>query len=317
MLTFLARRLLLIIPTMIGVAVAVFFLIRVMPGDVVVVKLRADGANVTEETIQAERKRLGLDKPLLQQFGDYLWGLAQFDLGKSLWTGDSVGKEIATRFPVSFQVAIMATLIAIFIAVPLGTISAIYRDTWIDYVVRVFAVSGLAIPSFWLGMLMILGLLSFFNWLPKIGYVSIFQDPWTNLSALIWPALSVGYRYAAVATRMMRSALLEVMREDYIRTARAKGVFQKLVVRRHALRNSLLPVVTVVGLEFAFLIGGLVVTEQVFNLNGIGKLFVDATTRGDFNLIQGLVLLIALIFIVVNLIVDLIYGWLDPRIRLS
>jgi peptide/nickel transport system permease protein len=317
MLTFLARRLLLIIPTMIGVAVAVFFLIRVMPGDVVVVKLRADGANVTEETIQAERKRLGLDKPLIQQFGDYIWGLAQFDLGKSLWTGDSVGKEIATRFPVSFQVAIMATLIAVFIAVPLGTLSAIYRDTWIDYVVRVFAVSGLAIPSFWLGMLIILMLLSFFNWLPKIGYVSIFQDPWTNLSALIWPALSVGYRYAAVATRMMRSALLEVMREDYIRTARAKGVFQKLVVRRHALRNSLLPVVTVVGLEFAFLIGGLVVTEQVFNLNGIGKLFVDATTRGDFNLIQGLVLLIALIFIVVNLIVDLIYGWLDPRIRLS
>jgi len=317
MLTFLVRRLLLIIPTMVGVAIAVFFLIRVMPGDVVVVKLRADGAAVSEETIQAERKRLGLDKPLYEQFGEYLWGLARFDLGKSLWTGESVGREIATRFPVSFQVAIMATLIAVLIAVPLGTLSALYRDTWIDYVVRVLAVSGLAIPSFWLGMLIILMLLSVFNWLPKIGYVSIFEDPVANLSALIWPALSVGYRYAAVATRMMRSALLEVFREDYIRTARAKGVYQKLVVRRHALRNSLLPVVTVVGLEFAFLIGGLVVTEQVFNLNGIGKLFVDATTRGDFNLIQGLVLLIAMIFIVVNLIVDLIYGMLDPRIRLS
>lgn len=317
MLTFLVRRLLLIIPTLIGVAVAVFFLIRVMPGDVVVVKLRADGAAVSEETIQAERKRLGLDKPLYEQFGEYIWGLAHFDLGKSLWTGDSVGREIVTRFPVSFQVAIMATLIAVLIAVPLGTLSALYRDTWIDYVIRVVAVSGLAIPSFWLGMLIILMLLSVFNWLPKIGYVSIFEDPITNLSALIWPALSVGYRYAAVATRMMRSALLEVFREDYIRTARAKGVYQKLVVRRHALRNSLLPVVTVVGLEFAFLIGGLVVTEQVFNLNGIGKLFVDATTRGDFNLIQGLVLLIAVIFIVVNLIVDLIYGLLDPRIRLS
>jgi peptide/nickel transport system permease protein len=317
MLTFLVRRLLLIIPTLVGVAVAVFFLIRVMPGDVVVVKLRADGAAVSEETIQAERKRLGLDKPLYQQFGEYMWGLARFDLGKSLWTGDSVGKEILTRFPVSFQVAIMATLIAVIIAVPLGTLSALYRDTWVDYVVRIIAVSGLAIPSFWLGMLLILMLLSVFNWLPKIGYVSIFEDPVANLSALIWPAISVGYRYAAVATRMMRSALLEVMREDYIRTARAKGVFQKLVVRRHALRNSLLPVVTVVGLEFAFLIGGLVVTEQVFNLNGIGKLFVDATTRGDFNLIQGLVLMIAVIFIIVNLIVDLIYGLLDPRIRLS
>jgi peptide/nickel transport system permease protein len=299
------------------VAVAVFFLIRVMPGDVVVVKLRADGAQVTEEAIQAERRRLGLDKPLIAQFGDYMWGLTRLDLGKSLWTGESVAKEIAIRFPVSFQVAIMATLIAVLIAIPLGVLSAIYRDTWVDNVIRVIAVSGLAIPGFWLGMLIILMLLAVFNWLPKIGYVSIFQDPVANLSALIWPALSVGYRYAAVVTRMMRSALLEVMREDYIRTARAKGVFQNLVVRRHAVRNALLPVVTVVGLEFAFLIGGLVVTEQVFNLNGIGKLFVDATTRGDFTLIQGLVLLIATIFVLVNLVVDIVYGWLDPRIRLN
>jgi peptide/nickel transport system permease protein len=317
MLGYIIRRLFLVIPTLVGVAVAVFFLIRVMPGDVVVVKLRADGAQVTEETIQAERKRLGLDKPLIVQFTDYMVGLTRFDLGKSLWTGQSVFEEIKIRFPVSLQVAIMATLIAVFIAIPLGTLSAVYRDTWIDYSVRVLAVSGLAIPSFWLGMLIILGLLAFFNWLPKIGYVSIFEDPIANLSALIWPALSVGYRYAAVATRMMRSALLEVMREDYIRTARAKGVYQKLVMRRHALRNAMLPVVTVVGLEFAFLIGGLVVTEQVFNLNGIGKLFVDATARGDFTLIQGLVLLIAVNFILVNLVVDLLYAWLDPRIRLS
>jgi peptide/nickel transport system permease protein len=317
MLGFIIRRLILVIPTLIGVAVAVFFLIRVMPGDVVVVKLRADGAQVTEETIQAERKRLGLDKPLAAQFADYMIGLAKFDLGKSLWTGQSVMDEIKIRFPVSLQVAIMATIIAVLIAIPLGTLSAVYRDTWIDYSVRVLAVSGLAIPSFWLGMLIILGLLAFFNWLPKIGYVSIFEDPVANLAALIWPAISVGYRYAAVATRMMRSALLEVMREDYIRTARAKGVFQKLVMRRHALRNAMLPVVTVVGLEFAFLIGGLVVTEQVFNLNGIGKLFVDATARGDFTLIQGLVLLIAVNFIIVNLVVDLLYAVLDPRIRLS
>jgi peptide/nickel transport system permease protein len=297
--------------------VAVFFLIRVMAGDVVVVKLRADGAAVSEETIQAERKRLGLDKPLHVQFVDYLVGLSRLDLGNSLWTGDSVAREIVVRIPVSFQIALMATFIAILIAIPLGTISALYRDTWIDHLVRVLAVSGLAIPSFWLGMLIILALLSLFNWLPKIGYVSIFEDPITNLSALIWPAVSVGYRYAAVATRMMRSALLEVMREDYIRTARAKGVWTRLIMRRHALRNALLPVVTVIGLEFAFLIGGLVVTEQVFNINGIGKLFVDATARGDFNLIQGLVLFIATVFIFVNLMVDVLYAWLDPRIRLS
>jgi len=317
MLSFLVRRILLAIPTLIGVAVVTFFLIRVVPGDPVVVKLRADGAPISEATIQAERKRLGLDKPIYEQFVDYMVGLARLDLGRSLWTGQPVADEIATRFPVSFQVAIMATLIALLIAIPLGILSAVYRDTWVDYVVRIVAVSGLAIPSFWLGMLIIMALLAMFNWLPKIGYVSIFQDPVANLSALIFPALAVGYRYAAVATRMMRSALLEVLREDYIRTARAKGVYRQLVVRRHALRNALLPVVTVVGLEFAFLIGGLVVTEQVFNLNGIGKLFVDATTRGDFTLIQGLVLLIAVIFIVVNIIVDVLYGMLDPRIRLS
>ena len=317
MIRFLVRRLALLIPTLLGVAVAVFFLIRVMPGDVVVVKLRADGANITQETIDAERRRLGLDKPLSAQFADYMVGLAHGDLGNSLWTGQPVTKEIALRFPVSLQVAIMATIIALLIAIPLGILSAVYRDTWIDYVVRIVAVSGLAIPSFWLGMLMIMALLAWKDWLPPIGYVPLFQDPIANLQVTIMPAISVGYRYAAIATRMMRSALLEVLREDYIRTARAKGLYQSLVVRRHALRNALLPVVTVIGLEFAFLIGGLVVTEQVFNLNGIGKLFVDATTRGDFNLIQGLVLLIALTFIVVNLVVDLLYGVLDPRIRVS
>jgi peptide/nickel transport system permease protein len=314
---YIVRRLFLVIPTLIGVAVAVFFLIRVMPGDVVVVKLRADGAAISEETIQAERKRLGLDKPLYSQFVDYMVGLTHFDLGKSLWTGEPVTKEIAIRMPVSFQIAVMAGIIAVLIAIPLGTISALYRDSWVDHAVRVVAVSGLAIPSFWLGMLIILALLSMFNWLPKIGYVPFWQDPLGNLAVTIWPAASVGYRYAAVATRMMRSSLLEVMREDYIRTARAKGVWTRLIMSRHALRNALLPVVTVIGLEFAFLIGGLVVTEQVFNINGIGKLFVDATARGDFNLIQGLVLLIATIFIFVNLLVDLLYGWLDPRIRLT
>lgn len=317
MVRFLIRRLLLVVPTLLGVAVAVFFLIRVMPGDVVMMKFMAEGATVSQDVLDTERKRLGLDKPLYAQFTEYMVRLTRLDLGKSLWTGESVSKEIATRAPVSFQIAIMATIIAVLIALPLGTISALYRDTWIDHGVRVIAVSGLAIPSFWLGMLIIMMLLSVFNWLPPIGYVSIFENPIANLSALIWPAIAVGYRYAAVATRMMRSALLEVMREDYIRTARAKGVWAKLIVSRHALRNAMLPVITVIGLEFAFLIGGLVVTEQVFNINGIGKLFVDATTRGDFNLIQGLVLFIATIFILVNLIVDLLYGLLDPRIRPS
>jgi peptide/nickel transport system permease protein len=262
-----------------------------------------------------ERQRLGLDKPLIAQFGDWMVGLATLDFGRSMWTGRSVAYEIGLRLELSLQVAIMATIIAVLIAIPLGTISALYQNTWIDYVVRVLAIAGLAVPSFWLGMLMILALLLWFNWLPPITFTPFYKDPLQNLSQLIWPALAVGYRYSAVATRMTRSTLLEVMREDYIRTARAKGVFERLVVARHAMRNALLPVVTVIGLEFAFLIGGLVVTEQVFNLNGIGKLFVEATSRGDYTMIQALVMLVAAFFILINFAVDLLYAALDPRIR--
>jgi len=315
MLAYAVNRILLMIPTLIGVAVLVFFMLRIMPGDVVELKLKADGAAVTQETLDLERERLGLDKPLLAQFGDWMAGVATFNYGQSMWTGRPVAYEIGIRLELSLQVAVMATVIAILIAIPLGTISALYQNTWIDYVVRILAIAGLAVPSFWLGMLMMLGLLIFFNWLPPITFTHFYENPLENLSQLIWPALAVGYRYSAVATRMTRSTLLEVMREDYIRTARAKGVFERLVVARHAMRNALLPVVTVIGLEFAFLIGGLVVTEQVFNLNGIGKLFVEATTRGDYTMTQALVMLVAFFFILVNFTVDLLYAALDPRIR--
>jgi len=205
--------------------------------------------------------------------------------------------------------------VAVLLSIPLGTIAALRQDTWVDYVVRVFSIAGLAMPSFWLGILMILGMLIFFRWLPPMFFTPIWVDPWANLSQLIWPALAVGYRYSAVATRMTRSAVLEVLREDYIRTARAKGLWERLILTRHALKNAMLPVVTVIGLEFAFLIGGLVVTEQVFNLNGIGMLFVEAITRRDYTMTQALVLLVSFTFIVVNFVMDLVYAWLDPRIR--
>jgi peptide/nickel transport system permease protein len=315
MLSYIANRVLLMIPTLVGVAVLVFFMLRIMPGDIVELKLKADGAAVTQQTLDMERKRLGLDKPLLAQFGDWMVGVATFNYGQSMWTGRPVSYEIGIRLELSLQVAIMATIIAVLIAIPLGTISALYQNTWIDYVVRVLSIAGLAVPSFWLGMLMMLGLLFWFNWLPPITFTHLYQDPLQNIAQLIWPALAVGYRYSAVATRMTRSTLLEVMREDYIRTARAKGVFERLVVARHAMRNALLPVITVIGLEFAFLIGGLVVTEQVFNLNGIGKLFVEATSRGDYTMIQALVMLVAAFFILINFTVDLLYAALDPRIR--
>jgi peptide/nickel transport system permease protein len=315
MLRYTLSRIFLMIPTLIGVAVVVFFMLRVVPGDVVEVKLRGDGGNVTEEVLDMERRRLGLDKPLLYQFGDWMVGLAKLDLGKSMWTERPVIEEIVVRLELSLEVAILATIFAVLLAIPLGTTAALFRDTWIDYLVRILTIGGLSIPSFWFGMLIIILLLYFFNWLPPITFTPIYVDPVANLTQLIWPAMAVGYRYCAVTARMVRSTLLEVLSEDYIRTARAKGVFEKLVVSRHALRNAMLPAITVIGLEFAFLIGGLVVTEQVFNLNGLGQLFVQSVSRNDFMLIQGLVMMIAVFYVFVNLVVDLLYAVFDPRIR--
>jgi peptide/nickel transport system permease protein len=305
------------IPTLLGVAVLVFFLLRLMPGDPVATMLLGDagGANISQEVIEQERSRLGLDRPLWVQFLKWFGGVLQGDFGVSMWTGRSVAYEIGIRLELSLQVAVMATILAVLLALPLGTLSAIFKDTWIDQSIRVFSIAGLAVPSFWLGMIIILLLLTYFSWIPPLTFTSFVDNPWENLSQLIWPALAVGYRYSAVSTRMMRSSILEVLQEDYIRTARAKGVVERLVVARHAMRNALLPVVTVIGLEFAFLIGGLVVTEQVFNLNGIGRLFVQAVARSDFTMIQALVLLVSVFFVLVNFVMDLMYAFLDPRIR--
>lgn len=315
MLRYIINRLLLMIPTLLGVAVLVFLMLRMMPGDIVELKLLAEGGNVDAATLAAERARLGLDKSMWSQFVDWMVGLFTLDFGISMWTGRPVVEEISSRLELSMQVALMATFLAIIIAIPLGTLSALFKDTWIDQVIRVFAIAGLAVPSFWLGMIIILVLLLNFNWIPPLTYTPIYEDPWRNLSQLIWPAMAVGYRYSAVSTRMMRSTILEVLQEDYIRTARAKGVLERLVITRHAMRNAMLPVITVIGLEFAFLIGGLVVTEQVFNLNGLGKLFVETVTRGDFTMVQALVMLIAGFFIIINFIVDLLYAVFDPRVR--
>jgi peptide/nickel transport system permease protein len=315
MLRYTINRVLLMIPTLLGVAVLVFFLLRVVPGDIVEIKLRGDGGSVTQETIDMERKRLGLDRPLLTQFGGWMVGMATLDFGNSMWTERPVVTEIAGRLELSLQVAIMATVVAVLLAIPMGTMAALFRDSWIDYTVRILTIGGLSIPSFWFGMLIMLTLLALFNWLPPITFTPIYVDPIANLTQLIWPALAVGYRYCAVVARMIRSSLLEVMNEDYIRTARAKGVYERLVISRHALRNALLPAITVIGLEFTFLIGGLVVTEQVFNLNGIGQLFVQSVSRNDFTLIQGMVMLIASFYVFVNLAIDLLYAVFDPRIR--
>ena len=320
---YIAKRLLLMIPTLIGAAILVFFLLRLIPGDVCELRLAGSGLYVDPAEIELCRNNLGLNDPILWQFLSFITGLFTFNFGESMFTGRPITYEIGLRFELSLQVAIMATVTATLIAIPLGTISAVKQNTWIDYVVRIFSIAGIAIPSFWLGIMIILGLLIFTQawfgtaWMPPIDYVPIWEDPMRNLSQLIWPAVATGYRYSAVATRMTRSTLLEVLREDYVRTARAKGLLEKLIINRHALKNALLPVITIIGIEFAFLMGGLVVTEQVFNLNGLGKLFVESVLNQDFSMTQALVMIVVIVFVFTNFVIDVMYAWLDPRIRYS
>ena len=313
---YILKRLAAMVPTLLGVAVLIFVLLRVIPGDVVEARYLTQGSQFqSQDLMDQERHKLGLDQSLWKQFTTWMAGLARLDFGLSMWTGSPITEEIKLRFALSLQLAVMASLLAQLLAIPLGILAAVKQDTWIDYAVRVFSIAGLATPSFWLGILMILTMLIVFHWVPPMVFTPFWVNPWENLAQLIWPALAVGYRYSAVGTRMMRSAMLEVLREDYIRTARAKGLWLKLILTRHALKNAVLPVLTVMSLEFAFLLGGLVVTEQVFNLNGLGLLFVEAISHRDYTLTQALVMLVATFFLFVNFFVDIAYAWIDPRIR--
>ena len=321
---YIIKRLLLTIPTLFGAAILVFFLMRLIPGDICELRLAGSGGYFDEAALKICQHEIGIDRPMIVQLGNYLWGLATFNFGNSMWTGRPIVTEISLRFELSLMIAILATVTATVIAIPLGTIAAIKQDTWIDYVVRTFSIAGIAIPSFWFGIMIIFAILfstqwwTGVPWMPPIQYRSSWTS-WANISnnlaLLIWPAIATGYRYSAVATRMTRSAMLEVLREDYIRTARAKGLVERLIIRRHSLKNAMLPVVTVISLEFAFLIGGLVVTEQVFNLNGLGKLFVESVTNYDYTMTQALVMLVVAVAVFTNFLVDVLYAWLDPRIR--
>ncbi len=314
--TYLTKRLLLIVPTLFGVAAVVFVIMRVIPGDVTLLILGGDQTGrIDPQQVAAMRQQLGLDQPLAVQFGTWLWGVVRLDFGKSLWTGQPVIEEVLIRLPLSLEVAILATIVSVLLAIPLGMLAAVRQDSWVDYVIRVGSIGGQAIPSFWVGILVILFLVIYFGWGPPLEFTPPWIDPWANFQQLVWPVVTVGYRYAAVTTRMTRSTVLEVLREDYIRTAWAKGLRERVVVIRHALKNAMLPVITLIGTEFAFLIGGLVVTETVFTLNGVGRFVVDAVAHRDYPVVQALVFLIAFCFVVVNLLIDLTYAWFDPRIR--
>ena len=314
--TYIAKRLLLIVPTLFGAAALVFVIMRVIPGDVALLIFGGDQAgHIDPKQLEAMRHRLGLDQPLVVQFGTWLWGVLRFDFGNSLWTGRPVVEELLIRLPLSLELALAATAVSVLIAIPFGILAASRQDTWVDYLVRVVSIGGLAIPSFWVGILIILFLVIYFGWGPPLEFTPPWVNPWANFQMMVWPVLTVGYRYAAVTTRMTRSTMLEVLREDYIRTAWAKGLAERAIVIRHALKNSMLPVITLIGTEFAFLIGGLVVTETVFTLNGVGRFMIDAVAHRDYPVVQALIFLIAFGFVVVNLLVDLTYAWFDPRIR--
>jgi len=314
--TYILKRILLIVPTLLGAATLVFLIMRVIPGDVALLILGGDGAGqIDQKQLVAVRQKLGLDQPLIVQFLTWLWGVVRFDFGTSLWTGQPVVQELLIRLPLSLELALFATMVSVIIAIPLGMLAAMRQDTWVDYVVRIISIGGLAIPGFWVGILTILALVIFFSWGPPLEFTPPWVDPWANFQMMVWPIVTVGYRFSAVTTRMTRSTVLEVLREDYIRTAWAKGLAERVIVVRHALKNAMLPVITLIGTEFAFLIGGLVVTETVFTLNGIGRFVVDAVAHRDYPVVQALVFLTAFAFVVVNLLVDLTYAWFDPRIR--
>jgi peptide/nickel transport system permease protein len=270
---------------------------------------------MNQEALQRIRSELGLDQPLIVQYGEWVWNALRFDFGNSYWTRQPVIEELGRRYPMTANLALMSLLLGTLIAIPIGVLSAVRQDTVVDYAARIFSIAGLSIPNFWLAILIILGLVHYFKWLPPLDYAPFWVDPWLNFKQLVFPALATGYRLSAIGARMTRSSILEVLREDYVRTARAKGVVERVVVLRHALKNALLPVITIIGIELLVLFGGLVVVETVFTIPGIGRFLVDAIIHRDYPSIQALIFVFSAFVLVVNLLVDILYGVLDPRIR--
>jgi peptide/nickel transport system permease protein len=312
--TYVLTRLMIAILTLLGMSIVIFVLMRIAPGDIVDIIFASAG--YVDPAAKAEiQKELGLDQPITVQYAHWLRDILRGDLGKSYRYDIPAWQVVRPRIPITVELAILAMLVATVIGVPTGVLSAIRQDRWIDYVMRVFSLAGLSMPSFWLGMVIILLLVSNLGWIPALTYISPFQDLKAHVLQFIFPALAVGYRSSALIMRITRSSLLEVMREDYIRTAYAKGQGERVVVWRHALKNAVLPVVTVLGIEVAFLVGGLVVTETVFNLPGVARFLVEAILWRDYPVVQNLVMFIAVVVVLVNLAVDLLYGWLDPRVR--
>jgi len=312
--TYIAQRLGIGLVTLFGMSVVIFLLLRLAPGNIVDI-LFSTGGYVNPSERAAIEKELGLDKPLWAQYGEWMGQLAVGNLGKSYRYDLPAWEIIRPLIPVTLELALLSLIISVALGVPFGVISAVRQDTRLDYALRVFSLAGLSMPSFWLGMVIILGLVAWIGWIPPVTYVRMSENFWLHAVQFMLPALAVGYRSSALIMRITRSSLLEVLREDYVRTAWAKGQTRRAVIWRHALKNAILPVVTVIGIEFAFLIGGLVVTETVFNLPGLARFLVQAILWRDYPIVQNLVMFIAVVVILSNLLVDMLYGVLDPRVR--
>ena len=318
MFQYVMRRLLLFVPTLLGVTVIIFLLVRLVPGDIAEI-LVYDAGNLPPDEVKRQiadiRGELGLDRPIVAQYLTWIGHSVVGDFGFSYWEKRPVSEIIADRFPRSMELAILTLVLAIVWAIPLGVVSAVKQNTWADYLVRVISISGLSLPLFLTGILMLYFLVAFFYWLPPLEYAGFFQDPVTNISQLIWPAIAQALYISAPITRLTRSQMLDVIREDYVRTARSKGLNELVVTYHHALRNALLPVVTFIGWWGGRLLGGIVIMEIIFGVPGMGTSLIDAVNHRDYPTVQAIVLLLALVFLSLNLIVDLLYAVLDPRIR--
>lgn len=312
---YLLRRLIALVPTLLGVSVVTFVLVHLIPGDTIDALIGTQYA-LTEEQAAALRRYFGIDRPLHEQYGVWLTSALRGDMGYSMRTGRPVLPQILAHFPLTLELTLLATVVALAIGLPIGMLSAMRTNSPLDLFGRLFALVGMSLPNFWLGALIILVLSLRFRWLPNTGgYVDFLDSPLTNLKQLILPAITLGMAMAASVMRMTRSSMLEVLRQDYIRTARSKGLSEWTVVSRHALRNALIPVITIVGIQMGYLLGGAIIVEEIFSLPGVGRLTLNAIYQRDYAMVQAAILFIAFNFVVINLLTDLTYAYTNPTIR--
>jgi peptide/nickel transport system permease protein len=310
------KRIALFIPTVLLVTLIAFIVMRVIPGDPALAILEGDGGGqYTLQDLENLREKLGTNRPIAIQYVDWIGGVVQGDFGDSLWFNSSVMTELADRIPVTVELAVLAIIMSVVIAVPLGIVSAIKPDSPVDYGARVFTLVGIAIPNFLIAVLMILFLLNVFGWLPSLGYVDLWDNPAKNLTQMFFPALALALYEMAFIARVTRSSMMEIIREDYMRTARSKGLTERVVLFRHGLKNAILPILTISGWQFGRLFGGTVVIETIFLIPGMGRILIEAVQHRDFPLLQAAIVIIGMAIVTINLLVDMLYGWLDPRIR--